>query len=79
MVPIDQEWDNQTLNDSSNVRLLDNNTELVELMRTMAYPKIEMLDIPLGEDDDEVLKAKMYLPVELDPELMIQYPLVLHV
>eukprot|EP00094_Tigriopus_californicus_P011472 TCALIF_11077-PA protein Name:"Similar to DPP10 Inactive dipeptidyl peptidase 10 (Homo sapiens)" AED:0.12 eAED:0.12 QI:0/0.84/0.64/0.92/0.76/0.85/14/214/869 len=79
LIPIESDLDNQTLSFGSNITLLDNNSQLIDLMSTMAYPKIEMLDIPNGKEDGGVLKAKMYLPLELDPELLIQYPLVLHV
>ena len=75
------------------IKLLDNKDSLKTLVSEMAMPTIEKFDIPVYDDTYKEpslvnkkkrkilrkLKAKMYLPPQIDKELPQKYPLVLHV
>lgn len=75
------------------VKILDNKDSLRALVSEMAMPMIEKFDIPVYDDTYKEqslankkkrkilrkLKAKMYLPPQIDKELPQKYPLVLHV
>ncbi len=68
--------------------MLDDNADVKEAVSKLALPRIEYLNIPVGEGDEErpspstvftTLKAKLYKPPEYREEEQTQYPLVLHV
>ena len=56
---------------------LDNNTETVKWIESMAWPTIETTSILL--EDQRIIRAKFNLPPELNKNDGIKYPLIVHV
>ena len=72
-------WANAISLNYSLITILDNNTEAVEFAATMAWPKIEKLEVPLPGKEGRMAQARLFLPPELRKDETIEYPLVVHV